>query len=81
MPSNGMIRNLKPEYAHCDPYHHSFSHLFIQQIFSVSMLKPGDMETMKTNTASVLIEFSTVRKTNKEIITHLIDSLQLLDVL
>lgn len=76
----GMIRNSKPENAHCDSYRPSSPHLFIQHIFLLSIghvLQSGDMETTRANTAPVLVESRAVGKTNKEIITHLIDSLQL----
>lgn len=78
-----MIRNSKPENSHCDSYHPSFPHLFTQHILLLSIghvLQSGDME-MRANTAPVLVESRAVGKTNKEIITHLIDSLQLRDAL
>lgn len=70
----------KPESAHRDSYHHSFPHSFIQQIFLLSIrhvLNSGNKEAIKANTALALLEFRMVGKANREIITHLIDSLQL----
>lgn len=76
----GTIGSPKPESAHRDSYHHSFPHSFIQQIFLLSIrhvLNSGNKEAIKANIALALLEFRTVGKANREIITHLIDSLQL----
>ena len=53
---------------------------FIQEIFLLNIwhvLNSGDTETIRKNTAPALIELRTGEKRNQEIITHLIDSLQL----